>query len=171
MTKIISRSIIRPPLLGTESLNFTLLICLSKTNNDNRTTMKKLLGLIAGSMLVFNLSAQVASKVAPASSEKESICAEKKDGKLVVMHNGKELTKNYTTSAGVVIKTDGNIIRKDGTKSMLKEGECVNAEGKIASMTPTDKNMSKAKPDPAKDKKKTPTQKPSGTPENKKPTE
>ncbi len=58
-------------------------------------------------------------------------CAKMKDGKLVVMHEGRQLAYEATLTNGTKIKTDGTIIKKDGSTVMLKNGECIDKEGKI----------------------------------------
>jgi len=56
-------------------------------------------------------------------------CAKMKDGKIVVMYKGKQLTTDATLDNGTVVKADGTVMKKDGTKMMLKEGECMNTDG------------------------------------------
>ncbi len=85
--------------------------------------MKKIICLIAGS--VFALS------VFATNPWKDKFCAKMKEGKTVVMHNDKELSTDFTASSGVIIKTDGTVIKKDGSTFMLKEGQCVNTEGSL----------------------------------------
>lgn len=61
----------------------------------------------------------------------DKYCAHMKDGRLVVMHEGKALTSDVTLSNGTVVKMDGTVIKKDGTRTMLKEWECVDLDGKV----------------------------------------
>jgi hypothetical protein len=61
----------------------------------------------------------------------DKFCYEMKNGKMMVMRNGLELMADYTTSKGVTIKPDGTVMKKDGTSMMMKEGECVDSEGKV----------------------------------------
>lgn len=65
------------------------------------------------------------------SSNKDHYCAKMKDGKLTVMHNDKPLMADATLNNGTTIKMDGTILKKDGSTTMLKEGECVDLEGKV----------------------------------------
>lgn len=58
-----------------------------------------------------------------------SYCAKMKDGMLRVEHEGTILTEDVTLANGTQIKTDGTIIKKDGTRNMLKEGQCVDLNG------------------------------------------
>lgn len=64
----------------------------------------------------------------------DKYCAKMKNGKLTMMHEGKELTADVTLDNGTRIKTDGTVVKKDGTKMTLKKGECVDREGKMAGM-------------------------------------
>lgn len=95
--------------------------------------MKKVFCLVAGSIFALNVFAQSAGDdmTTGSSSEmwKDKFCAKMINGKTVVMHNDKELTSDFTASSGVKIKTDGTVIKKDGSTLMLKEGECVNTQG------------------------------------------
>jgi hypothetical protein len=94
--------------------------------------MKKILSLVAASMFAVNMFAQ--SEVADKDVNKthgDKFCYIMKDGKLMVLHDGVELMTDYTTAKGVTVKPDGTIMRKDGTATMLKEGECVDSEGKL----------------------------------------
>ena len=58
------------------------------------------------------------------------------DGKVIIMRDAKMITvKAYTPlSNGTRVMSDGTIIKKDGTKTMLKEGECLNMAGEIVPM-------------------------------------
>lgn len=59
----------------------------------------------------------------------DKYCAKMKDGKTTVMYQGNTLTADVTLQNGTTVKTDGTIIKKDGSKMMLKEGECINKDG------------------------------------------
>jgi hypothetical protein len=65
-------------------------------------------------------------------AEKEG-AIKKKDGKIVIMSAGKwvALTSTKTLSDGSKVSADGTITAKDGTKSMLNEGDCVKPDGMI----------------------------------------
>jgi len=54
------------------------------------------------------------------------------DGKLVIMKDNevKNVTKEVTLSNGTKVMPDGTVVAKDGTKSMLKEGESLGMDGK-----------------------------------------
>lgn len=58
------------------------------------------------------------------------------DGKVTIMRNGKMFpVKSFTPlNNGTKVMSDGTIIKKDGSKTMLKEGECLNMAGEIVPM-------------------------------------
>ncbi len=58
------------------------------------------------------------------------------EGKVTIMKNGKMIpVKAFTPlSNGTKVMSDGTIIKKDGSKTMLKEGECLNMAGEIVPM-------------------------------------
>jgi hypothetical protein len=60
----------------------------------------------------------------------DKYCAKIKDGKKVVMHQGKAITTEVTLSNGTKIQTDGIIIKPGGTR--MEEGECIDKDGIIA---------------------------------------
>ena len=61
----------------------------------------------------------------------DKYCTKMEGGKMVVMHEGKTITKDVTLANGTVVKTDGTIVKKDGTKTMLKDGQCVDKNGAV----------------------------------------
>lgn len=58
-------------------------------------------------------------------------CAKMKDGKLVVMHDGKPITGDVFLKNGTTIKPDGTVITKEGVRTVMKEGSCIDADGKF----------------------------------------
>ncbi len=58
------------------------------------------------------------------------------NGKVMMMKNGHTIAiKAYTPlNNGAKVLRDGSIIQQDGTKTMLQEGECINAEGNMVAM-------------------------------------
>lgn len=56
-------------------------------------------------------------------------CAQLKDGILVVVSDQKEISSDITTENGTVIKANGNIIKKDGITTVMKDGECIDTQG------------------------------------------
>jgi len=61
----------------------------------------------------------------------EKYCAKLKDGKLVVMHRGMEMTAEAVLGNGTRVMTDGTVVKKDGSRQLLKVGECVDKDGNI----------------------------------------
>lgn len=72
----------------------------------------------------------------------EKYCAKLKDGIKTIVHQGAPITADVTLSNGTKIQPDGTIIKKDGTRTMLQEGECINKDG-IISKENAKKNKSK----------------------------
>jgi hypothetical protein len=64
------------------------------------------------------------------SDQSDRYCAKVKDGKVVMMHDGAVLTGDVKLANGVQINADASVIDKDGIKRFLREGECVDKEGK-----------------------------------------
>ncbi|MFY9308314.1 MAG: DUF6799 domain-containing protein [Bacteroidia bacterium] len=63
-------------------------------------------------------------------------CAQMKDGLMVVVdENNNEISSKILTDNGTVIESNGNIIRKDGVTTALKEGECINTQGIVVRLT------------------------------------
>lgn len=58
-------------------------------------------------------------------------CAQMKDGKMIVLFEGKELSTDVFLKNGTTVKPDGTIITREGVRTNLKEGECIDADGKI----------------------------------------
>ena len=82
-------------------------------------------------VVAFIFALMMAAPVWSSPVQNEKYCAKMKDGKLTVMQNKAELTIDVTLSNGTVVKTDGEVIRKDGTKLVLKDGECVDNLGNL----------------------------------------
>ena len=61
----------------------------------------------------------------------DNYCMQMSGGKLVVMYQGKILTHDVALDNGARLKPDGSMNKKNGDKIMLKEGECVDPEGKV----------------------------------------
>ena len=58
-------------------------------------------------------------------------CAVMRDGKMVVLFEGKELSTDVFLKNGTTVKPDGTVITREGVRTSLKEGECIDADGKI----------------------------------------
>ncbi len=70
-----------------------------------------------------------------------------KEGKVYSTSNGKMIliTKDLLLDNGSTLKTNGEVITKDGTKILVKEGERINRLGDLAKVPDsTEKKISKA---------------------------
>ena len=92
--------------------------------------MKKLFVLIATVLFAFHVTAQ---DITPGSDVdvKYKYCVVLKDGKIKVMEEGKELVTDVILANGTKITLDAIVIRKDGSKQSLQNGECVDKDGRI----------------------------------------
>lgn len=72
-----------------------------------------------------------ANEYAATKLHSDMYCAKMKDGRMVVMHDGTALNTDITLAGGTQVKTDGTVIYKDGTRAMLREGECMDKNGKM----------------------------------------
>jgi hypothetical protein len=64
-------------------------------------------------------------------SDPDKYCAKVKDGKITVVHEENPITGTITLTNGTQIMTDGTLVTREGIKSELKEGECIDKDGKI----------------------------------------
>lgn len=62
-------------------------------------------------------------------------CAKMRDGKMIVLFEGKELGTDVFLKNGITVKPDGTIITKDGVRFSLKEGQCMDQNGSISGET------------------------------------
>jgi hypothetical protein len=96
--------------------------------------MKKLIVLFATGIFALNVIAQDQSSDVTANANvnwKYKYCATLKDGKIKVMNEDKELMTDATMANGVKITTDGYVVNAKGERTALKNGECVDNDGKI----------------------------------------
>jgi hypothetical protein len=97
--------------------------------------MKTLFFIVAAGILSLNAIEDLPNKIA------NKYCAEMKDGVLTVTNDGAAITSDITLANGAVIKTDGTVNMKDGSKIVLHEGDCVDADGIIMKGDPKDKTI------------------------------
>ena len=89
--------------------------------------MKKNISILFTLLLSIHAMAGIGNK------RHEKFCATLLDGNKVIVYEGKPLTMEMTLSNGYKIETDGTIIKKDGTKVLLLEGQCISNDGDISS--------------------------------------
>jgi len=58
-------------------------------------------------------------------------CAMLKDGKMMLMAEGKQVNNQVKLANGTIVKTDGTVEKSDKTKIALKKGECIDQDGNI----------------------------------------
>lgn len=84
--------------------------------------------LATGGLYGYNLLSEPAAAEVY-SGEPNQYCAKMRDGKMVVLFEGKEIGADVFLKNGTTIKVDGTLITKDGVRSSLKEGECIDPDG------------------------------------------
>jgi hypothetical protein len=84
--------------------------------------------LIAVSVITTNVFAQTKVKTAMMKD-----CCMMKDGKMMQMKSGKmmPMDKDMTMKNGTKVMTNGDCIMKNGEKMTMKEGECMDMNGKM----------------------------------------
>jgi hypothetical protein len=89
-------------------------------------TMKKII------LLLFCFSIQFVSAQKSITKEKDpaiSYCATLVNGKMVIMQDKKIMENTVVLKNGLKISTDGILIKRNGSKVLLTNGECVNQNG------------------------------------------
>lgn len=56
-------------------------------------------------------------------------CAKMKDGITSVVYQGNPITSDVLLENGITLKTDGTIVTNDGTRTVLKDGQCIGQDG------------------------------------------
>jgi hypothetical protein len=64
-------------------------------------------------------------------NQDDKYCGKLKDGIIKVMYQGSPISTDVTLENGTVIKTDGTVIKKNGSKTTLKDGECIGEDGAL----------------------------------------
>ncbi|MBL7930402.1 MAG: hypothetical protein JNL60_00785 [Bacteroidia bacterium] len=67
--------------------------------------------------------------VQPPTDQRERYCAKMLDGRLVVMRDGAIMVTEVRFANGTELKPDGSITNRDGSRSFLKNGECLDRNG------------------------------------------
>jgi uncharacterized protein YdeI (BOF family) len=101
--------------------------------------MKKVLVLIATVFLCTGVFAQSQMK-----TNKMKDCVMMKDGKMMVMKDGKTtaMDNTMTMKNGTMVMADGNVKMKDGKTMMMKDGDCMYMSGKMTTEKKMDNKMS-----------------------------
>lgn len=81
--------------------------------------MKTLIVTIAAALISLNAAAYNPGK------DPDNYCVKSKNGKTIVMHNGRELTETAKLKDGTRVKPNGTIVFTSGKRVKLEKGECV----------------------------------------------
>jgi hypothetical protein len=81
--------------------------------------MKTIIVTIAAALISLNAAAYNPG------NDPDSYCVKSKNGKMIVVHNGSELTETITLKDGTKLKPNGTIVFTDGKRVKLEKGECV----------------------------------------------
>jgi hypothetical protein len=94
--------------------------------------MKKIILVIAGFIFAANVMAQDNNYGTQSEKPKNtSYCAMLKDGKMMLMAEGKQVFNDVRLANGTEIKTDGTVIKADKSEAVLKNGDCIDQDGHI----------------------------------------
>jgi len=58
-------------------------------------------------------------------------CVASAGGHNVVICEGNTITEDVTLQNGKILKPDGTIVSKDGTRTQMQPGECIGSDGKM----------------------------------------
>lgn len=90
--------------------------------------MKKLIVTIAAALFSLSVVANNPGK------EPGGFCAESRNGRTIVTHNGSELTRTLKLDDGTRVKRNGTIVFTGGKRVKLAKGECVD-ENNLGSLS------------------------------------
>lgn len=92
--------------------------------------MKKI--FFSAAVCLFSLTAMAQHNDHPSLADStKRYCAKLMDGLVVVSENGKQLTQVATLGNGTEISMNGIVTKKDGSKLIMKEGDCVDKDGNL----------------------------------------
>ena len=80
-------------------------------------------------MATFKADAQI--KKDSIKPEGEKYCAKRGEGRIKVLAGEKEIVSDIKLENGVKITPNGTVVKRNGTKVTLKDGECVDESGAI----------------------------------------
>jgi hypothetical protein len=94
--------------------------------------MKKIIALLAG---LFACLITMAQDIEPEKSQPnqkpDKYCAVLKGESLQMMAGEKEMTAEVILNNGGTLKPNGNILKKDGSITALKVGDCIDKDGNL----------------------------------------
>ena len=94
--------------------------------------MKKLILIIGTWILTVNALAQDDNrKTQNESRNNEAYCALLKDGKIMLLAEGKQVNSDVKLANGTIVKADGTVHKSDKTNIFLKNGDCIDQDGNI----------------------------------------
>lgn len=83
------------------------------------------IGVIDMSMMIMD------DPVAKAPNPNDTYCISMKDSVKILMMEKKQITIDMPLADGSILKPNGILLKQDGTKVELKDGQCINQEGVI----------------------------------------
>jgi hypothetical protein len=86
--------------------------------------------LATGGLYGYDMANRMPEKMA-FEQEVDQYCAKMRDGKMIVIHEGKEIGADVFLTNGTTVKPDGTVISKEGVRINLSEGQCIDANGKL----------------------------------------
>ncbi|MEO8761108.1 MAG: DUF6799 domain-containing protein [Bacteroidia bacterium] len=63
------------------------------------------------------------------SGDDNNYCAKNEMNKIIVVYRGAAIIDDAKLENGTLVKIDGTLIMKDGSKTLLREGQCINRDG------------------------------------------
>lgn len=103
--------------------------------------MKKIFLAMIAATLSFGAFAQDTAPATPSTEQAQQQQKKDmyvfKDNKMWTVKDGKvaAMTDDVTLADGTVVKTTGEVVTKDGQKQALKDGQYIDADGKIGETT------------------------------------
>jgi hypothetical protein len=105
--------------------------------------MKIKILIAACSIVTIGTSAQTPVSFQMIATEKPSVCVDTKNGKHIIIRDGKIVTTEITLESGARVTSKGKVIWKDESSSMLRKGECISEQGTTFSPRQGSVNLNK----------------------------
>lgn len=105
--------------------------------------------IVMKKIIAFALSICFSAEVLPArmsvqdKKDDVSYCALLKSGKIILTADGKQVYSEVKLQKGIKLTTGGIVIYPNGSKIVLKNGECIDREGNITDLSNTKKKKGK----------------------------